>query len=347
MNLPIFNKKDFALCNVRVPVGYPQSQTHAGVAYYDGIYYLTCSPYPARKYSWLKLHWFSLLRRVSLGRRGKMIDAEKYENPMLYIGYGKEGVPPISFEPLQPFPLMDTPAPIYGMPAYNSDPDIFIEDGYIYILNRTYYRRHSECKVDNKEVVISLIRGSINENGFRLMEVSEFKKSNASLISPCLIKFRGKYLFMSLETNSAIDGRTFDGIYMQQSDTIPGLKRELEKKKITVTSKDYLPWHMSLFIYDDRLFAIVACVVAGDKSHIWQMLGEFDQDLTMLTIHPKPLTDYNSYRGAAIIDQYDQFHLYSTTLNDKVHGSKSVDGRDIIVASRPMKEVLNELKESV
>lgn len=347
MNLPIFNKKDFTLCNVPVPQGYPQSQTHAGIAYHNGRFYLTCSPYPVKKYSWFKSHWLSMLRKVSSGRWGRMLDAEKYENPMLYVGVGRKEAPATIFEPLYPFPLMETPMPVYGMPSYNSDPDIFIEEDKVYILNRTYYRRTSEKGLNEKEVIISLIKGSLNENGFQLMDISEFKKSEDSLISPCLIKYRGKYLFMSLETNSAIDGHSFDGIYMQQSDTIHGLRGELEKKKITIQCEKLLPWHMSLFTYKERLFAIVACVVAGDKSHIWQMLGEFNQDLTMLTIHPKPLTDYNSYRGAAIVDQYDQFLLYSTTLNDKVHGSKSVDGRDIIVASRPMKEVLNELKESV
>lgn len=347
MNLPIFNKKDFTLCDVPVPQGYPQSQTHAGIAYHNGRFYLTCSPYPVKKYSRFESYWFSLLRKVSSGCWGKMLDAEKYENPMLYVGVGEKEAPPTIFEPLYPFPLMDTPLPVYGMPAYNSDPDIFIEDNNVYILNRTYYRRPTEKGQNEKEVLISLIRGNLNDNSFQLIDISEFKKSSDSLISPCLIKYRGKYIFMSLETNSAIDGCSFEGLYMEQSDTIQGLKGERVKKKIEVKNKDLLPWHMSLFTYKERLFAIVACVVAGDKSHIWQMLGEFDQDLTVLSIYQRPLTDYKSYRGGATIDLNGQFHLYSTTLNDKVHGSKSVDGRDIIVASRPMNEVLKELKETI
>lgn len=347
MNLPIFNKKDFTLCDVPVPQGYPQSQTHAGIAYHNGRFYLTCSPYPVKKYSRFESYWFSLLRKVSSGCWGKMLDAEKYENPMLYVGVGEKEAPPTIFEPLYPFPLMDTPLPVYGMPAYNSDPDIFIEDNNVYIFNRTYYRRPTEKGQNEKEVLISLIRGNLNDNSFQLIDISEFKKSSDSLISPCLIKYRGKYIFMSLETNSAIDGCSFEGLYMEQSDTIQGLKGERVKKKIEVKNKDLLPWHMSLFTYKEKLFAIVACVVAGDKSHIWQMLGEFDQDLTVLSIYQRPLTDYKSYRGGATIDLNGQFHLYSTTLNDKVHGSKSVDGRDIIVASRPMNEVLKELKETI
>lgn len=343
MKTPIFSKKDFVLCNVPVPKGYPQSQTHAGIAYHNGRFYLTCSPYPVKKYSRLGSHWLSLLRKVSSGHWGKILDAEKYENPMLYVGVREKEVPPTTFEPLYPFPLMDTPLPIYGMPAYNSDPDIFIEDDIVYILNRTYYRRPSEKGANEKEVLVSLIRGYLNNNSFQLIDISEFKKSSDSLISPCLIKYRGKYIFMSLETNSAIDGHSFDGIYMQQSDTIQGLKSELEKQKIIVKSRNLLPWHMSLFCHDDRLFAIVACVEDGDKSHIWQMLGEFNQDLSVLTIFSRPLTDYNSYRGTACVIDDSMFVLFSTTLRDKINKSKSIDGRDIIMAYDLFSEILNNL----
>ena len=33
---PYFKKEDFILCDVPVPEGYPQSQTHAGIAVYNG-----------------------------------------------------------------------------------------------------------------------------------------------------------------------------------------------------------------------------------------------------------------------------------------------------------------------
>ena len=341
---PIFYKKDFYLCNVKVPDGYPQSQTHAGIALYRGRFYLTCSPYPVKKYSRLVAHCISLLQMVSSGRWGKMIDAEKFENPMLYVGASENGVPPTVFEPLYPFPLIDTPLPVYGMPAYNSDPDVFIEDGNVYILNRTYYRRPTIKGANEREVIISLIRGSVIDNSFHLIDISEFKKSSYSIISPCLIKYRDNYLFMYLETNSAIDGHSFDGLYMQQSGTIFGLKGEIENKKIDIESGNFLPWHMSLFTYKERLFAIVVCVEKGDNSHLWQMLGEFDEDLTRLRIFPKPLTDYNSYRGAAIVVN-GEFILYTSTLNDKVQGSKSVDGRDIIMARINMDYLLNNVLE--
>lgn len=343
MNLPLFKKNDFSLCDVRVPASYPQSQTHAGIAYFDGKFYLTCSPYPVKSYSKHSYFLLALLRKVTNGKFGKMIDAESYENPLLYIGDIDKGRPPIYFEPAEPFPLMDTPESFYGLHAYNSDPDIFIEDGKVYILNRTYYRKPSSDGAIGKEVLISLINSFVDESGFHFQQIEDFKKTQKSLISPCLIKYNGEYLFTQLETNSAIDGHTFEGLYMQKAASMAELKGNEEYVKIEVQSNGLLPWHMSLFNYEDRLFSIITCVENGNKSHLWQMLGEFSSDLTRLKIHPRPLTDYNSYRGAAVVVD-TEFVLYSTTLYDKVKGSKSVDGRDIIMARMPFEKLLEQMK---
>lgn len=342
MILPVFKRSDFELCSVKTPHGYPQSQTHAGVAVYDGKFYLTCSPYPAKKCSKFKSYWMVFLQKVSHGRIGKTIDAEKYENPMLYIGEVQGVCPPVRFESVQPFPLMKTPTPVFGQPAYNSDPDIFIDDGRVYILNRTYYRKPSICGVAGKEVLISLINGNIDKAGFHFTSIEDLKRSSKSLISPCLIKYKGEFLFSFLETNSAIDGRTFDGLYIQRAKTIAELKDNDIYSEIEVLSNGLLPWHMSLFAYNGQLYSIIACVRKGDTSHIWQMLGEFNDNLTQLKIYPRPLTDYNSYRGAAAVVE-DDFILYSATLNEKVRGSKSIDGRDIIVAKVSMEQLFKTI----
>ena len=346
MIAPVFNKEDFKLCRITVPQGYPQSLTHAGIAYFDHKYYLTCSPYPVKKFSWIESHWHSLLHRLSSGKWGGILDAEKYENPLLFIGTETDGNPPIFFSPAQPFPLMDTPKPMYGLPAYNSDPDIFIEDGRVFILNRTYYRKPFDNGSVEREVIISLICGSVGEKGFLLEDIVEFKKSNMSLISPCLIKHKGMYLFAFLETNCAIDGLSFNGLFVQRSNTIQELSKEKSSINVVIENRGLLPWHMSLFSYQGRLFAIVACVCRGDKSRIWQFLAEFTPDLSGLHIYPKPLTDFNSYRGAATVVD-DTFILYSTTLNEKIYKSKSVDGRDIIMSSMPICSLMHILEQAI
>lgn len=339
----IFSKTDFILCEVRVPSSYPQSQTHSGIAYWGGKLYLTCSPFPAKKLSRLGGYWQAFLQKISGGQLGKPIDAERFENPILYSAALSGSEPPVFFEPESPFPLMDTPKPIYGLPAYNSDPDIFIEDGEVYILNRTYYRRPLTNGKFEKEILISLIRGTVDENGYHYNTISEFKRTTDSFISPCLTKYKGEYLLTHLETNSAINGHSFDGLFIQKSQTVEGLRENGAISKVEIESDDLLPWHMSVFTYKDRLFTVIACVKKGDTSHIWQMLGAFDENLTFLKIFPRPLTDYNSYRGAAIVVN-GEFVLYSTTLNDKVKGSRAVDGRDIIMAKMPMEKLFKELK---
>ena len=130
---------------------------------------------------------------------------------------------------------------------------------------------------------------------------------------------------------------------MQKAKTIAELKGNDEYFKVEVMSNGYLPWHISLFNYGNRLFSIVTCVENGNKSHLWQMLGEFSSDLTRLKIYPRPLTDYNSYRGSAVVIS-DEFILYSTTFNERIKGSISVDGRDIIMARMPFQQLLERMK---
>ena len=99
-----------------------------------------------------------------------------------------------------------------------------------------------------------------------------------------------------------------------------------------------------MFTYKEKLYAIIACVLKGDSSHVWQMIGAFNETLTKLKIYSRPLTDYNSYRGAAIVLD-GKFILYTTTLNDRVPGSVSIDGRDIIVAETNFEDLLTKITE--
>ena len=75
------------------------------------------------------------------------------------------------------------------------------------------------------------------------------------------------------------------------------------------------------------------------------MFGEFDESLDNFTIYQKPLTNLNSYRGAACVREDGLFVLYSTTVHEKIKGSKSVDGRDIIMSSMPFNLLISELRK--
>lgn len=345
MHNPIFKKGDFILCDVPVPKGYPQSQTHSGIVYNKGVFYLTCSPYPLKKNGRINSYWHTFLRRLSKGHLGNYIDADSFENPLLYIGENNTNGYPTKFNLMTPAPLMDKPLSKPGIQAYNSDPDIFIEDDRLYILNRTYYRKKKEdgCLEQNTE--ITLIEGSIGEC-VAIKSKSLLIKLNEPLLSPCLTKYRGRYILFYVDSNSALDGNTFGGIYMSTESSIVALQNLPNKKRVNMDQYDLLPWHMSLFTYRNKLYAIIACVEKGNKGHIWQMLGAFDDSLDSLHIYSTPLTDYNSYRGAACVLDDGTFILYSTTLHERIRGAKSIDGRDIIMTTIKFDDLIKRLSDA-
>ena len=344
MNKPVFNREDFTLCDVPVPKGYPQSQTHSGVALYNGTFFLTASPYPAKRYKRKVALLRIVLNKISLGILCKPLIGEFFENPCLYVGmkdaHDKSGIP-VHFIPMMKNPLMDTPEKYNNLPAFNSDPDIFIEDGVVYILNRSVYRTKM-LEIGYESITkIYLISGDIEGNKFRLSENHLIKEWNKPYASPCLTKYHGEYIFMYLDTNSALDAETFNGIYVQRTKILSDLAHTAKSEKIRVNCGQLLPWHMSVFQYSDTMYSIIACVIKGDKTKkIWQMLGIFNRDLSELTILPRPLTDYNSYRGSACVNDDGLFILYSTTVMEHIPGSKAVDGRDVIMASMPFKKLL-------
>lgn len=339
---PVFLKKNFILCQVPVPHGYPQSQTHAGIAVYKNKFYLTTSPYPLKKYNKFQLYFHIFLQKITGGKLGKFLEADSFENPLLYEGDSINHSLPISFRLLEPAPLVKKPKSELGVISYNSDPDIFISNDDIYLLNRRYTKSISSSGYVKRMTKISLIEGKLSER-IELNKPIPFVESSKLMLSPCLSKICDKYIFTFIESNSAIDGLSFEGIFMSVSDSIHGLA-DSKIVKVDLNRTNLLPWHMSLFVYHDELYSVVACVERGNRNHIWQMLGKFDKSLHSLKIYSRPLTDYNSYRGSAYVLEDGTFVLYSTTLHEHIKGSNSCDGRDVIMASMQFEKLLKELE---
>ena len=347
MNI-VFQQSDFVLCNVPVPVGYKQSQTHSGVASYDGKFFLTTSPYPSGGEIKWKSYLRAALNKLSINLIKPFIP-EQWENPLLYVGVTFDpSAFPVDFKLMQSTPLMPPPDPYYGLPAFNSDPDIHIEDGIIHVLNRQTYRTKI-CpgeplnKYRNR---IYHIYGRIDNDRFYYLGTELLIDTDNLVCSPCLTKFKGHYLLTELETNSYNEGDNFKGLYIATSDSIAGFKEHKEWTKVEVLSGKYLPWHMSLFSYDDRLYTIIACVEKGVSHRLWQLLGEFDHDLKTLRVYNIPLTDFKSYRGSAFVNSDGIFVLYNTTVHEKIKGGQSVDGREIIMAHMPFEQLLTIVREN-
>ena len=343
----IFTKNEFELCDVPVPYGYKQSQTHSGVAICNGKYYLTTSPYPSGSEAKWKLYLRAALGKIGLNIRSFI--PEQWENPCLYIENRiANEIIPRHFSLMQSTPLMPPPDPYYGLPAFNSDPDIFIEGDIIHVLNRQTYRTKI-CpgeplnKYSNR---IYHIYGRIDRGRFYYLGTELLLETNRLVCSPCLTRYDGKYVLMELETNTYNEGGNFQGLFITYGDSIEDFKNTRKWQRVEIESDFYLPWHMSVFSFEGTLYTIIACVEKGVKQRLWQMLGEFNNDLTSLKVYSTPLTDYNSYRGAALVNENKEFVLYNTTVHEKINGSKSVDGREVILAHAPFDQVLKRLREN-
>lgn len=338
----VFSNKDFILCSVPVPEGYPQSQTHAGVAKIGDRTIIVSSPFPNIKRSMIHTYFRVGLRKLTLGHLCNEKPGEYFENPCIYINTDDDQ-PSIEFRLLQSRPLMEPLDPFYGLPAYNSDPDVYVEENIIYVLNRCIYRTRltPERKRDEYEIRIFLIKGLLIDGKFKYISTNLFKETTDLIVSPCMTHYKGKYIYTSLWTNSYNDGESFEGLRFVEGSKIEDLMTNEVWQEVQVDINEWIPWHMSLFKNQDKLYSIIACVKRGQPHRCYQMLGVFDEDLSRMTIYPTPLTDMPSYRGAAYVDESGTFVLYNTTVYEKMKGGKSVDGREIIMASMPFEKLLD------
>ena len=335
----IFKREDFILCDVPVPKGYPQSQTHAGIAFYNGKYYLTTSPYPSFKRSKWMVYLFVILRKLTFGKISLLYAGGDFENPCIYVGENNRSLSaPAVFSLLNDSPLMEKPKDLFGQGAYNSDPDIFVDNGLFYIINREYVRHSEPLESINN---IYLIQGYPTGSSFVIERCERIFDYDIGK-SPCITKYNNHYYLFSLETNSYNDGNPCSALYIRKGKD--SLWDWEERSTIVLNKGNYEPWHMSVFCYKDRLYAVIACIEKGIKEKCWQMLGEFSEDLSQLKIYQTPLSDYVSYRGAALVNDEDEFVLYNTTVHEQIDGARSVDGRDIIMAHKPFTKLLSQLR---
>ena len=343
----IFNRNDFVLCEVPVPNGYKQSQTHVGVSSYKDVTFLTTSPYPVQKETKLAVYFKAVIRKLSCNRLFKQFIPEQWENPCLYISANIQDHYPTRFELLQKTPLMSPPDPYYGLPAYNSDPDLLIEDGVVHVLNRSVFRIPQTSKEQQNNYVVRLyhIYGIVDKNQFKYEGTELLFESDRNVISPCMTKYNGMYVMTELETNSYNDGKSYNGLYIARSKSIADFRNKIEWKGINVDCLEYLPWHMSLFQVEGVMYTVISCVKKGISHRCFQLLGVFNNDLSKLKIYKTPLTDFNSYRGSAFVTKEGEFVLYSTTVNEFIKGSKSIDGRDVILAHMPFLKMMTLLND--
>lgn len=334
---PIFQKQDFALCHVPVPTGYPQSQTHAGVLQYNGRTYLTTSPFPNPQIEISCVRYIKgALRRLSNNKLFRIVPGEEYENPCIYVADKQDAT---FFTPIYNNPLVTKPSNRYGLAAYNSDPDICTIDGYIYILNRQYFRTPN----NGSRIQIQLLKGIINENGYTLNSIDKIYEGEEQVVSPSMCQVAGRNVFCFIDTKSVNNVKEFSGIYLNTHFTLTNCERIVEKAVKIKLESDYQPWHLSLFAHKDTLYAIVTCIDPYNANRLIQNLGVFNQNIDSLRVLNPPLTTLNSYRSCAYIDNEDNFHFYLTTVHENFAQSSSVDGRNICLTKCKLQQLINKL----
>lgn len=338
----IFDKGSFSLCYVPVPKGYPQSQTHCGVKMWNDNIYMTTSPYPAYKLPQWKLYMSVIIRKLSFNKINLIKRGEDYENPCIYVQNGLD-LYPVKFKPCYNNPIENKPEDKYGLGSYCSDPDLFIDNGKVFVLNRKSYRKSTVGTLNERyDTEVYLIEGSLEEDSFKLHSIDKIFDDGDT--SPCILKYNDVYVYLSLDTNSYNTGEPCKAVNIRTSSSIRcGWS---EKRQVELKRGDYEPWHISLFKYKEELYAIIACIQKGVGHRCWTMLGAFNEEMTELRIYQTPLTDFKSYRSSAIVNMEGEFILYNTTVNEKISGGTSVDGREIIMAHMPFNELLKKLREN-
>lgn len=336
---PVFPLDSLKLCKLTVPKGYPQSQTHAGIVYVkDSLcgyqYWLSSSPYP----------------NVTQGK------GDAYENPLIYFANSEKGTdePPTDFIPYDKNPIVDRPIAYNNSSSYNSDPDLFLKDSVLYLLNRTY---QVDCPIYKGathvyDKLAVCIMQAVTENdtllGFtRPKEILNSDALNHSdnpgvptFISPSLTYKDGLYRLFYLITNTYNDGKSCRKLIMMSTPNIN--VPFLCKNEIFMLKGDVEPWHMSVFNYKDKLYAIICCTYKGRKQICYQYLAEFDKNLSSIVIYQRPLISIPSYRGSAFVREDGMFILYSSVIYKGLN-SNSVDGRDIVMAKMPFDRLLKEV----
>lgn len=190
-----------------------------------------------------------------------------------------------------------------------------------------------------------LFRFSIKNDKFKYLDTTIlYEYHNCALASPSFYKYGGTYIMIWLATRSYNNGGRDCEMKIRTSASFDS--HFDNERDIIIESGDYTPWHMSLFSHNDKLYTVIVCIKDGVSHRLYQMLGEFNDDLTKVHIYQKPLVDLPSYRGAAYVAQDGTFVLYSTTVRYRIKGSKSVDGKDVVMACMSFDDLLNELRNS-
>lgn len=327
----VFSKANFQLCSVPHPTSPPAGQYPSGIYPYApvhiGVHYVPTGFNGAK--IWLSNSPYA----------PGTTNADHYENPCVWRS-DDTVYPPTNFIAYSKNPLIGK----IGTSTtrdFNSDPDIIIANDELILLNREFYRNSDGSPIDIYSCFFKGVFSGGTLTDFtpkvKLIEQLDSDVYPNYIGSPALIYWQNKYTIFDILSgsfNSSDKNMECKYIRMSQCDSL-GLGSMSEIRKIGILSNNIEPWHISVFEYSGKLYAIVNGTTRGktgmDSARIY--FAEFDSEVKNLFIHSRPLTDFRTYRSDAFIDENGLFILYASSYLDTFNGGTGAGGVDMFVTS--------------
>lgn len=336
MKEPIFKVSDLELCSIPLPAGYPLSWTHPSIEYsQNGIggynYFLGQTPYPS--------------------------GADVYENPMIYRANARvDNKPPINWIAFPNNPLQEDPQSTLGGIGYNADIDLIIDNGVLYSTCRPYLTRYNlnGAPIQRTWVNSQAINSQFTEATEPIDLYDNYSNNYwgygntlPTLVSPAFIRVGDKIRSYHLITTSynADKTRMRQLVIMEGTDMITPNNFTF-KKFGSVLGRDLEPWHIDVFKYQNKYYAIVVCtdMTRTPTSGYGAQMLAVSEDGENFRIYPRPLTTASSYRGTAFVREDGLFCMYTSTVAKIIPQQTSIDGRDIFLASMEFENLLELLQ---
>ena len=305
----VIGKRKYQWCTIPVPEGYPkQSQTHPSILY--------C------KQKWNNYtHWLATTPYPNADIR--------YENPCIYKSNN-----PIDFTPIKNNPIVLCS----GGEAFNSDPELFLEQKKLYCINRENNHHHLYD--------VQLLSTLDGDNWTKPISIYSSDDLHRQLLSPSYIKVENKHRIYFLNGDAGISKNGHcSGIEIIEGTNLDIPDFSFKQTGRFLNSKDLgvEPWHFDLFSFNGKLYMILCARDTKKKtlrSPMNTYLAVSDDEINFI-IFPKPIVNYlKSYRPSAYVDENGVLHLYFSIVGTFL---KDGSDRNIGYTSMLFEDLLSDL----
>ncbi|MDP4201567.1 MAG: hypothetical protein Q8861_02645 [Bacteroidota bacterium] len=311
---PIFKLNDLKWCNIPVPKGYRQSQTHPSIIYnregWNGYnVWLATTPYPST-------------------------DAF-YENPCIYYSNYENNILNTNFHSISTNPI--DKIDIRGS-GYNADPDIFLDGTALYCIEK------KQLTSDRKYHY--MIQSSLNGQEWTTpKELFNSNLTGCEMVSPAIIKYKNKYRIYGAYSDALKENGIFHNLIILESNSLQNPNFKLINKPEFKLKGSIELWHLDLFEYNNILYMVLCGKNTNFSTTFLSTYLAYSVDYTNFHIFPRPLfSDIYSYRPSAFVDNQGKLNLLISTMDAK-HKVFSIDGNEIGYTSSSFSKLIQSLNK--